>query len=275
MRNYIILFAWLLGFGAIAQTAPGIEWQHSYGSTHDDHAWSVQQSNDGGYIMAGDVRGNSGNVSGYHGGDFDAWVVKLDAQGNLDWQRSLGGSGSEGAQSIIQSSDGGYLITGGTNSTDGDIGVNHGGWDAWVVKLDSEGNITWARTYGGSNDDGARSICQTNDGGYVISGDSRSIDGEVTGNHGGPDCWVVKLNEVGELQWQKSLGGSGYDASYSIKQANDGGYILAGETSSNDGDVSGNHGGDGIDWWVVKLDGDGIMEWQKGSSKNSLLGHAP
>ena len=110
--------------------------------------------------------------------------------------------------------------------------------------------IQWQKCLGGSFDDYARSIQQTTDGGYIVAGTSDSNDGDVSGNHGATDYWVLKLSGIGNIEWQKSLGGSGRDEAYSIQQTNDGGFIVAGESFSMDGDVSGNHGNS--DYWVVK-----------------------
>ncbi len=236
------------------------EWQRTLGGGYDDGAYSIQQTRDGGYIVAGGTLSNDGDVSGYHG-SWDFWVVKLDREGNIEWQRALGGSKGDVAGSIQQTRDGGYIVAGWTESNDGDVSGNHGGKDFWVVKLDSEGDIEWQRALGGSCDDWAESIQQTNDGGYIVAGITYSNDGDVIGNYGERGFWVVKLDEEGNIEWQRVLGGSYNDEACSIQQTGDGGYIVAGGTASNDEDVSGNHGG--WDFWVVKLDKDGNIEWQK------------
>ena len=186
------------------------------------------------------------------------------AQPSTQWQKSLGGTNNDQAYSIQQTTDGGYIVAGWSSSIDGDVTGNHGGNDYWVVKLNSSGTIAWQKSFGGSNDDYAYSIQQTNDGGYIVAGWSRSNDGDVTGHYGTTnyyDYWVVKLNSTGTIEWQKSLGGSDHDYAYSIWQTTDGGYIVTGRSYSNDGDVTGNHGGD--DYWVVKLNSTGTIAWQK------------
>ncbi|MDN5355316.1 MAG: hypothetical protein PWQ43_258 [Rikenellaceae bacterium] len=142
-------------------------------------------------------------------------------------------------------------MAGGTWSNDGDMSGNHGGYDALVVKLNSSGNIEWQKCLGGTDNDFANSIQQSSDGGFIVAGETKSNDGDVSGNHGVYDYWVVKLNSSGDIEWQKCLGGTDYDYAYSIHQTSDGGFIVAGNTASNDGDVSGNHGAS--DAWVVKL----------------------
>ena len=239
-----------------------IEWQKTLGGSNVDQAYTIQQTFDGGYILAGKSVSNDGDVTGNHG-YFDVWVVKLNDMGDIQWQKSLGGgTGAEFAQSVRQTSDGGYIVAGSTNSTDGDVSGNNGTDDYWVVKLTSTGIIEWQKALGGKSIDVAHSIYQTSDGGYVVVGHSGSNNsGDVSGNHGGFDAWVVKLNSTGELLWQKSLGGSGPDWGFSIQQTNDDGYIISGETQSTDGDVLGNDGG--ADSWVIKLNNLGEVQWQR------------
>jgi hypothetical protein len=237
-----------------------IQWQRSLGGSDEDLPNSIQQTNDGGFIVAGYSFSNDGDVSGNHG-DQDYWIVKLTNIGTIEWQKSLGGSGYDAAQSIRQTTDGGYIVAGISFSNDGDVSGNHGFLDCWVVKLSSIGAIEWQKSLGGSSGELGNSIQQTSDGGYVVAGWSSSNDGDVSGNHNSQDCWVVKLSSIGAIEWQKSLGGSGYDGANYIQQTSDGGYVVAGWSQSNDYDVSGNHGGE--DYWIVKLTNTGTIEWQK------------
>lgn len=255
--------AWIVKLNA----SGAIDWQKSLGGSDDDGYGGtyVDQTNDGGYIIAGYTYSNNGDVSENHGVS-DYWVVKLNGSGEMEWEKSFGGSGVEFALTVQQTSDGGYIVGGWSNSEDGDIGESHGGIDAWVLKLDGSGEIQWEKSLGGSDQDTVYSIFQTNDGGYILAGYSDSNDGDVSGHHGPtgdliPDYWIVKLDSSGSLEWQKSLGGNGYDQAQSVRQTSDNGYIVAGYSDSNDGDVSGNHGV--YDVWVVKLNNSGSIEWQK------------
>jgi hypothetical protein len=238
-----------------------IQWQKCLGGSGYEEGNSIQQTTDGGYIMSGFTQSNNGDVSGHNGGYLDVWVVKLNSLGVIQWQKCLGGSSSERSRFIQQTTDGGYILTGNTDSNNGDVSGNHGGTDIWVVKLTNLGVIQWQKCLGGSISDYVSSIKQTTDGGYVLGGLTDSNNGDVSGNHGGTDAWVVKLNSLGVIQWQKCLGGSLNDVASSIQQTTDGGYILNGNTLSNDGDVSGNQGGN--DAWVVKLNSLGVIQWQK------------
>lgn len=186
---------------------------------------------------------------------------------SVKWQKCLGGIRDDFGHSMIKTSEGGYILAGETYSYDGDVNGNHpdGHSDFWVVKLNSLGNIEWQKCLGGNEEDGVYSIIQTSDGGYAVAGYTRSDSGDVSGFHGYTDLWVVKITSVGSIEWQKCLGGSYNDHAYSIIETLDGGYAIAGETNSEDGDVSGLHTNSAFspDAWVVKLTNEGEIEWQK------------
>ncbi|MDR0664008.1 MAG: hypothetical protein LBF86_00580 [Helicobacteraceae bacterium] len=241
-----------------------IEWDKTLGGSGNDYANSVQQTKDGGYIVAGSSRSTDGDVTKrYKKADY--WIVKLDANGAIEWDKTLGGSDDDEARSIQQTNDGGYIVAGYSRSTDGDVTENKSWSDYWIVKLNANGAIEWQKSLGGSAGNYANSIQQTNDGGYIVAGYSRSTDGNVTGRHDAAsdnlDYWIVKLDANGAIEWDKTLGGSADDCATSIKQTNDGGYIIAGSSESNDGDVTENKGWS--DYWIVKLDANGAIEWDK------------
>ncbi len=246
-----------------------IQWQKSLGGSESDIAYSIQQTNDGGYIIAGKSSSNDFDISGGHHGNWnsDAWIVKITSNGTLQWQRSLGGTKDEEARAILQTDDGGYIVAGTAMSIDGDLSGTAvvEDIDYWVVKLGVSGAIQWQKRLGGSMPDYATSIQKTTDGGYIVAGYSGSHDGDVTGNHGGTDYWIVKINSIGTILWQQSLGGTGNEEAYAIQQTKDGGYIVGGCSPSNDGDVTGHHDTVyyNLDYWIVKLDVSGILEWQK------------
>lgn len=176
------------------------------------------------------------------------------------WQKSLGGTLDDEAYEIQQTSDGGYIIGGSSESIDGDIGANKGAKDCWVVKLDNLGNIEWETNLGGSGNETIHGIQQTTDGGYIVGAFSTSSDGDVGGNNGMRDFWIVKLNASGNLVWETSLGGSSDDILESIMQTEDGGYVAAGFSSSGDGNVTENNGS--ADAWIVRLDSSGSLVWE-------------
>lgn len=232
-----------------------IQWQKSYGGSSWDEARVIQQTTDGGYIVAGNSNSNDGDITGNNGG-YDYWIVKIDEIGTIEWEKSLGGSGVDRAMSIIQTTDGEYIVAGYSDSIDGDVTGNHGYFDYWIVKLGENGTIQWQKTLGGGGEDRAMSIIQTTDGGYVLAGETYSWDGDVTQNNGDYDFWIVKIDEFGTIRWQKTYGGSARDQAKSIQQTTDSGYIVAGNTRSYDGDVTGHHGSG--DYWVVKLSEEGM-----------------
>jgi hypothetical protein len=238
-----------------------ISWQKSLGGSSDDYAYDVQQTTDGGYIVAGKSMSTDGDVVG-NNGQYDAWVVKLNSTGSILWKKSIGGLNDDGAKSIQQTADGGYVLAGFTTL--------NGSYDYWVVKLNNLGNVVWQNSMGGSDYDGANCVNQTSDGGFIIAGYTLSSDGDVSGNFGGSDFWVLKLDINGNISWQSQLGGgSNFDYAHSIEQTSDGGYIIAGYTSSSDGDInSGNNGG--TDYWIVKLNATGGISWERtyGGSDN-------
>lgn len=242
-------------------TQPTIQWQKALGGSKEEEAYSIGKTSDGGYVVAGYTRSNNGNVTGMHGKQ-DMWVVKLNANGTLAWQKTLGGSDEDVARSIQQTSDGGYIVVGITKSNDGDVSGNHGAYDGWAVKLSSIGDIQWQRALGGTGWEGMHAVQQTSDGGYVMVGDADSDNGDIVGYHGLGDVWVVKLSGTGDIQWQKSLGGTAGEKGRSIQQTSDGGYIVAGYTASKDGDVSGHSGGWKDDYWLVKITNTGDVQWQ-------------
>jgi hypothetical protein len=247
---------WVLKLDSIG----GIEWKKTYGGSSAEQPYSIRQTSDGGYVVAGYTHSNNWDVSGNHG-YYDAWLLKLNSDGDIQWQKCLGGSSWEDASDVEQTSDGGYILVGRSQSIDGDVSVNQGGLDYWIIKLDSDGILQWQKSYGGNMDDIAYAVKQTADGGYIVAGESSSNNGNVSGNHGSSDYWVLKLNYEGKIEWQKSLGGTSIDRANDILQSEDGGYVVFGQTSSFNGDVTGHHGG--YDFWVVNLSLSGDLEWQK------------
>lgn len=252
-----------------------LEWQKAYGGSDTEPSTeaytNIIQTSDGGYLVTGESRSSNGDLTDNHG-LFDVWVFKIEADGDLEWQRSIGGGTHEGAYSILQEPDGGFVLIAYTSSADGDVAGHHGMVDGWLIKLSATGNIVWQKAMGGTWTDALTSIRHTGDGGYIVAGYTLSNDGDVAGLNpdgfsGYADYWIAKLNSSREIEWQKVIGGSKEDKARCIVQTSDGGYMVAGTTESNDGDVS--EGLGNWDWWVVKLSATGTLEWEKtlGGSK--------
>jgi len=260
-----------------------MEWNKTYGGPEIDFAYSLVEGSDGGYAIAGTTRS-------FGDGETDSWLVKTDALGNMEWNRTYGGTGFDYAYSLVAASDGGYAIGGLTKSfgfedeqlwlvkTDnygnaewnktcgvGSVGIDRscylattsdGGYalveeifsddshsDFLLVKTDPSGNVEWSQTYGGTETEKPNSLVTTSDGGCAIAGFTNSFG---AGSH---DCWLVKTDEFGNMEWNKTYGGIGYDVAESLVVTSDGGYIIAGERNDN--------------FWLVKTDELGSMEWSQ------------
>lgn len=199
----------------------------------------------------------------------NAQITPSISQGTIENVTTLGGSKNESGQAVKKTSDGGFIVLGFTQSNDGDVtGKTNDSYDVWVLKYDSESQLEWTKTFGGTNDERGNDIIQTTDGGYAIIGFTYSNDGDVSNNNGQEDFWVIKLDAQGSLNWQKTYGFSGIDTGYSILQTNDGGYFITGVldvTSSNGAGNTKNtqtqHAGG--DYWSIKLDQSGTIQWSK------------
>jgi len=213
---------------------PGFE--ETYGGTGNDRGLSVVETSDGGFAIAGETYS-------YGAGGNDFWLVKTDANGNEQWNQTYGGTNMEIGLSVVETGDGGFAISGYTNS------FGAGSYDAWLVKTDSAGNEQWNQTYGGIGDDGGFSVVQTDDGGYAISG--------FTGSYGAGswDAWLVKSDSSGIAQWNQTYGETDADYGTSVVQTSDGGYAITGYTAS--------YGAGGQDAWLVKTDASGIAQWNQ------------
>jgi hypothetical protein len=220
----------------IPAIGPSSHFCKAIGGKNDDGGHSLIQISDGGYAIAG-------HTKSFGAGDWDVYVVKLDATGNLQWTRTIGGEKEDLGHSLIQTSDGGYAIAGHTKS------FGAGAWDVYVVKLDANGNLKWTKTIGGEKDDYGRSLIQTSDGGYATASETESF------GTGGVDVYVVKLDANGNLQWTKTIGGPGDEIGFSLIQTSDGGYAIAGSTGS--------FGAGWYDVCAVKLDANGNLQWTK------------
>lgn len=173
----------------------------------------------------------------------------------IEWQKAYGGDDQDIAYDLKNTSDGGLILAGYSNSNSGDVTGNHGARDIWIVKISSTGETLWKKVYGGSGDEMLSSINETVDQGYIFTGYSTSADGDLTNNHGETDLWVVKLDSVGNIEWQKSFGGENHDAGNSVYQTSDGGYIIGGITGSNLSSIP-------YSGWIIKLDSTGNIQWE-------------
>ena len=201
-------------------------WSNTFGGIESEDAYSVQQSSDGGYIIAGETYS-------YGAGEGDFWLLKTNANGDSLWSNTFGGSDRDYAKSVQQTTDGGYIIAGYTY-------CYGAGFDIWLIKTDENGDSLWTRTFGGGLDDEANSVQQTSDGGYIIAGETKSY------GSGGYDFWLIKTDENGNEIWNETFGGSGSEQAQSVQQTSDGGFVIAGYTTSYGAGLS--------DVWLIKTD---------------------
>ncbi|MDC6366394.1 MULTISPECIES: hypothetical protein [Flavobacteriaceae] len=210
-----------------------LQWRRYFGGTNNDRAHGVVQADDGGFVMAGFSESDDFDISNTKG-SYDFWVVKVDGKGNMLWEKSFGGTGIEISYDIVKTQDGDYAIVGNTFSTDADVSRNNGESDVWLIKIDDKGNLLWEKTFGGIGFDAARGLSTTSDGGFVLAGNSKSSDGDASGNHGENDLWVIKTDASGKLVYQQSFGGSGLDFGFDVIEDSDGALVLVGEAASDD-----------------------------------------
>lgn len=247
----------------------GSEWQKSFGGSGSDLLKVILNTSDGGFLLGGISNSPVGfDKTETSRGGTDFWILKITAQGDILWQKVFGGKGLDELNSLITTSDGGYLL-GGSSSSSADVKVDliggkkensRGGLDYWIIKIDAQGNEIWQHTYGSKYSDQLQSIVATKDGGYLVGGYSNSPASkdktqEKLGK--GNDFWILKLNSVGQIEWQEVLGGTAEDQLKVVKQTNDGNYIVAGQSNSVTRSTK-----NGVDLWLVKLDLTGSVLWE-------------
>ncbi len=246
-------------------TNGNITWQKSFGYQGADSGISVIQTHDQGYLISGtlDVTasgglGNTSRTSRHAGGDY--WTIKLDSSGTIQWSRYYGGNFTDTPEDIIQTSDNGFIMVGSSDSNDTDISSNIGTYDFWVIKVSSSGDLVWEKSFGGDQIDEARAIVKSDDGNFIIAGDTRSNNNDVSHNNGAADLWLIKITPMGDLLWEKTIGGSNFDVARAIVKSRNNGFIISGSSRSNDFDVSENKGQN--DAWILKIDHNGNLDWE-------------
>ena len=221
----------------LASAQPDTLWTRTFGGPRADHGYSVQQTADNGYIIAGETHS-------YGAGESDVWLIKTDANGDTLWTKTIGGPHYDDGYSVQQTTDGGYIIAGGTYKFS-----PLGNWDVYLIKTDASGNTLWTKTFGGTEGDYGYSVQQTTDGGYIIAGYTESY------SVGESDVWLIKTDASGNTLWTKTFGGTEKDYGRSVQQTADGGYIIAGYTES--------YGAGGYDVWLIKTEANGNTLWTK------------
>jgi len=228
---------WVIKINALGEK----QWRRYFGGTFTDTPYDAIQTEDNGYLIVGSS--DSGDVDiKDNKGTYDFWVVKISETGTLVWEKSFGGTQTDEARAISKSNDGNYIIVGDTRSNDTDVSFNNGATDLWVIKISPIGELIWEKSIGGNSFDVGRSISKTQNGDFIISGSSRSVNGDLTNNNGQNDAWVIKIDSNGELKWQKTIGGSEIDFTYDAVELNNKSIIIVGDSSSSNLDISDNKG---------------------------------
>ncbi|MDD5529195.1 MAG: T9SS type A sorting domain-containing protein [bacterium] len=211
-------------------------WTRTYGGSKDDKGFSVAQTTNDGFII-------TGWTNSYGAGNYDVYLIKTDSVGDALWTKTYGGINYDGGRSVLQATDGGFILVGGTES------YGTGNFDIYLIKTDSSGDTVWTRTFGGSEDDRGYSVLQTSDGGFIVAGITFSYGAGVR------DVYVIRVNFAGDTLWTKTYGGTNDDICYSINHTKDGGFIITGWTSS--------YGAGGYDVYLIKIDSVGDTLWTR------------
>lgn len=260
--------------GMVQAQLPPQQWARKYGGADVDIPFSIKYTTDGGTVVAGYTDSKNGDISPQPNREYwDLWVIKLDKCGNIQWEKSFGGTNYESARDVVQTKDGGYILAGETNSTDGGVIAGYGGTkDIWILKLNASGTLVWQKRYGGSGLDIANHIHLNDDGSFYLAASSNSNDGNITGNHGTAgytDGVLMKLDASGNLLWSKCFGGSKNEEFFDMEII-EGRIYLSGFANSNDGDIPPQQ--KNYDVWVLALDANGNKIYSKvyGGSQNDV-----
>ncbi len=277
MKRIVILVFYIFLLSPLYSQPFTILWNQCIGGTDDDDAFDIIKIDDG-YMVAGYTESNDGDVNSGNHGAIDAWLLKLDLQGNILWERCYGGTSSDNFQRIFRDSEDNFLLTGMSSSTDGDISYNPypGSSSTWIVKIDSLGNIMWDRIVGGNATDQQWYAILTDDDGVLAYGRTASHDGDISVAYGAWDIWMIKLSNEGEIEWDYTIGTNFIDDGYGVTQTSDGGYLCSGGCWVSEG-TQGNLRCDAYhdlaEAVLVKLDKDRNIEWQRcyGGSNHDVI----
>ena len=245
------------------------DWQKAFGGTGQDMLYSVILTNDGGFLLAGSSESGEGlDKKDKSQGNTDFWIIKLNAKGGEEWQKTIGGNGQDELKCAVRTKDGGFVLAGSSASgISGDKkSKNYGGMDYWVVKVDQKGAILWQQSFGGMYNDELQSIVLTEDDGLLVGGSSNSPDTgtKTQKSFGESDYWIIKLDKDGNEQWQKTIGASGDDQLKSMLVCADGNYLLGGNSNSESDNDKRSSNQSGTDFWVLKIDKDSReIIWQE------------
>jgi hypothetical protein len=241
-------------------------WEKSFGFSGADYGTDLIETKEGGFLITGvlDVSASDGQGSAkstatkHSGGDY--WAIKTDHTGALEWSRFFGGSFTEVPLGVLETDAHNFVIVGSSDSKDFNISNNKGSYDFWIIKISTEGTLLWEKSFGGSEIDEAKAITTTNDGNFIIVGDTRSTDKNVSKNNGAADIWVLKVSEEGTLLWEKTIGGTNFDVARAVSRTQDNGYLISGSSRSLDNGFENKGQNDAL---ILKIDKNGNLLWKK------------
>ncbi|AQS94478.1 hypothetical protein BXQ17_10560 [Polaribacter sp. BM10] len=250
--------------------------EKSFGYLGLDYGTTLLETKDNGFLITGvlDITASNGqgnaktNAIKHAGGDY--WAIKTDNSGNLLWSKYFGGSFTDTPLGVVETDANDFIIVGSSDSNDFNISDNKGTYDFWVVKISNSGNLIWEKSFGGSEIDEARAITTTNDGNFIIVGDTRSNDKDVSTNNGAADIWVLKISTDGNLIWKKTIGATNFDVARAITKTKDNGFLIAGSSRSLDNGFENKGQNDAL---IIKINNTGELLWQQtfGGSKIDFL----
>jgi hypothetical protein len=247
-----------------------LSWVKIFGGTDEDIAHAIIQTQDGGFAVFGNTKSNDGDITDkiYEGSDL--WLLKFNADADLEWSKTYGGSGDDRGHSLVQTTDGGYMLLGYSKSSDGIASNNEGQHDNWIIRVDELGVFMWERSFGFLGHDHAYNIIQTSDGGFLFNGfldvtasngAGNKADDKSSSRHGVGEFWCHKIDAQGTLEWRNYFGGTSNDRSYDSVELENGNFVLVGTSESTDVDITNPKGS--YDIWVVTIDSKGQLLWEK------------
>lgn len=253
-------------FWMIKTNATGtLLWQKNFGFSGADYGTVLIQTRDNGYLLTGvlDVtasggQGNAKTTQKHAGGD--VWAVKLDAAGNLEWSKFYGGSFTETPFGLIETSDNGYIIAASSDSDDFNITNNKGNYDFWILKINNKGALIWQKNFGGSEIDEPWAITSSDDGNFIIVGDTRSTDQDISNNNGAADVWMLKISSEGNFISENTIGGSSFDVGRAIAKTHENHFLIAGSSRSSNNGFSNQGQNDAL---ILETDRNKKLLWQK------------
>lgn len=234
-----------------------IVWQRAYGGNGRDSGTSITKTSDNGIAVCGNTN-STDSPDRVNQTSNDVWILKTSLNGTPLWEKSYGGSALDWGHSIVELSSGDLMVAAVTASGDGNVSMNHGAGDIWIMRLTPDGSLVWEKSFGGSFSDNVWKLEPSSSGGAYFVGDSYSMDGNFTGNHGESDLLIGEIDGDGTLLWHRQIGGSLVDRGSWVKKTHNNSLMITGMTASSDGDLSGNHTSG--DLWVLEVQANGKEE---------------